>query len=503
VLAFDWSDEGRLSAASPAWAGLFLGLAVITRLDSVLMAGVLGLIYLWRYRALPWRAMLVASLVIGPFFLWLLLYFGSPVPGSLAAKRAQIVLGFPSYAHGLLRYLAGGRVELEGPELRPQPLLAVTLLAAGGTIVATGRARHPGRGVLSPSKGCAWWLWGLVGWGVLHALAYTILGVPAYHWYYAPLEPGLYLLAGLCLESGMSTLFRSRQAGATRLWRRAAVVLVAGLVVGQTGMSIRAKWEVFDPKAHTYRAVGEWLRTHTEPQARVAVMEVGLIGYYSRRPMIDLLGLIDPASRRALVRRDVLWPIAHYRPEYVVLSSRNPFYSVHLEQDAWFYEWYQPVHSQPNDEWWAAPIDVYARALPSPVRSGHGVEQGRLGQFLLLSYDLATERARPGKWIELTLYWRREGPSAPHLRVFSHVMDDQFGIYGAHDSDIYPRRWGRSEVVSTHHFVCLDPNMSGGRYYIEVGLYHPETLRRLPALDDEGAPTGAEIIVLQEIQVDG
>jgi len=493
-------DRGRLS-----WAGLLLGVAIITRPDAGLMAIVLGLMYGWHNRVLPWRAMLAALLIAGAFFLTLALYFGSPLPGSLAAKRAQMVLGFPSYAHGLLRYLGGERVGLEAPGVRPQPLLVATLLALmGGVVSAMGRDRLV--------EHCAWWIWGLIGWGVAHAVAYVVLGVPAYHWYYAPLELGLCVLMGLGLEYGMSVPGRpviqdtgaqaSRRAVARR-W--AAVVLLVGLVVWQGIVAIRAKEEVFDPKARAYRAVGEWLVRHTQVQDRVAVMEVGLIGYYSRRPMIDLLGLVDPPSRRALIHGDILWPIAHYRPEYVVLSSHNPFYNVYLEGGAWFYNWYRLAHAQPEERWQAAPINVYARVrAPQPwAVCGRTVSQGRLRGFRLLSYDLGTECARAGDWVELALYWRLEGASEPHLRVFSHVIDDRFDIYGLHDVDIYPHTWSRGEVVSTYHFLRLAPDMPSGHYYIEVGLYNPDTLKRLPVLDEEGMPTGAEIIVLQEIQVDG
>jgi hypothetical protein len=504
VLASDGSPGSRFGRARLACAGVCLGLAVITRSDTVIVAGVLGLVYLWRFRALPWPTMLAALLVIGPFFLWLTTYFGSPLPGSLAAKQAQLALGFPSYAHGLVRYLAGARVGLEDPEVQLQPLVLITLLAGGGMAVAARSGAHSEPGAHRPSGAAAWWIWALAGWGLLHAAAYTVLGVPAYHWYYAPLEPGLCLLAGLSLQRGASALSPSVERAAGVTWRWAAMVVLAALVVGQMGVNVWAKREVFDPKARTYRTVGQWLETHAGAGADVAAMEVGLVGYYSRRPMVDLLGLIDPASRRALVRQDLLWPIAHYRPEYVVLTSHNPFYSVHLEEDAWFYEWYRPVHSQAEEAWSAAPVIIHARARPRPQSTvrDQTVPQGRLGRFRLLSYDLSSEQARPGGWVEVTLRWRREGQTTPRLRIFTHIIDDQFEIPGVSDLDIFPQAWREGETISTHHFLHVAPEVVAGRYYVEVGIYQPETLRRLAALDEEGVPTGAEIIVLQDIQVD-
>ncbi len=37
-----------------------------------------------------------------------------------------------------------------------------------------------------------------------------------------------------------------------------------------------------------------WLNTHTEPEALIAAHDIGAIGYFTRRPLIDLAGLITP-----------------------------------------------------------------------------------------------------------------------------------------------------------------------------------------------------------------
>ena len=41
-----------------------------------------------------------------------------------------------------------------------------------------------------------------------------------------------------------------------------------------------------------YGVVGDWLQDHTPPHATVGTLEVGIIGYYSQRSMVDFAGLI-------------------------------------------------------------------------------------------------------------------------------------------------------------------------------------------------------------------
>jgi hypothetical protein len=41
-------------------------------------------------------------------------------------------------------------------------------------------------------------------------------------------------------------------------------------------------------------AVARWLNAHTEPNALVAVHDIGAVGYFARRPLLDLAGLVSP-----------------------------------------------------------------------------------------------------------------------------------------------------------------------------------------------------------------
>jgi hypothetical protein len=55
-------------------------------------------------------------------------------------------------------------------------------------------------------------------------------------------------------------------------------------------------------------------------------LEVGIIGYYARRPMIDFAGLIQPDIARQLggqatYEDAALWAVEHYRPNYLVLQQ--------------------------------------------------------------------------------------------------------------------------------------------------------------------------------------
>jgi len=81
-----------------------------------------------------------------------------------------------------------------------------------------------------------------------------------------------------------------------------------------------------DNRLVIYPVVGEWLRDHTSPQASVGTLEVGMIGYYSQRRMIDFAGLIQPQVSNQLTvhatyEDAALWAVERYHPDYLALHE--------------------------------------------------------------------------------------------------------------------------------------------------------------------------------------
>lgn len=81
-----------------------------------------------------------------------------------------------------------------------------------------------------------------------------------------------------------------------------------------------------DLRLPIYQSIGEWLNTNTPPDAHVGMLEVGIIGYYAQRPVIDFAGLIQPdvaaQMNPATTYEDAaLWAVRQYQPEYIVLHA--------------------------------------------------------------------------------------------------------------------------------------------------------------------------------------
>lgn len=290
------------------WTALCAALAILARPDGALVAALLVIHYLYQFRtrqadrkAFPWRAVgLFLAITLGwVVFAWA--YFGSPLPATLAAKQHQGMMAISQkFAAGLWTVLKGYR----GWNYR-----AEAVLAAFGVGFAVWRARQ----------------WGLlVSWTGLYFGAYSLLGVSRYYWYYTPLVPGVIVLVGL----GVSFLNQrwskpiSRPVMAT-FCRGLTISLVLLLLVAQA----RPLWShrrPADPRYKIYRAVGEWLQANTLPGAAAGMLEVGVIGYYAHRPVVDFAGLIQPAVAAQLQRDTTyddaaFWAVNHYRPDYLVL----------------------------------------------------------------------------------------------------------------------------------------------------------------------------------------
>jgi hypothetical protein len=70
--------------------------------------------------------------------------------------------------------------------------------------------------------------------------------------------------------------------------------LVALLLLGTAFVFTRTTSDQFDLRTSVYRNLTDQILAKSSPGESIAAVEVGVVGYYSRRPMIDIVGLTTP-----------------------------------------------------------------------------------------------------------------------------------------------------------------------------------------------------------------
>lgn len=308
-------------------AAVALAIATMVRPDAVVAAIALAMYHLIRYRSVSWKAGALYFALVGLWYAGLWLYFGSPIPVTLQAKQQQGNMNISTgFAAGFVAWV---RASLG----HPLNWLHWVLAVVGVWSVAT-HARH--------------WL-PLFLWAGLYFAAYTILGVSRYFWYYAVLIPAFVVLvaegaaAAIRLIARLSTS-RTLAIGVSGLL---LACLLAPVLLGTIGLA----WKP-DPRHGLYSEIGHWLQAHTDPDDSVGALEVGIIGYYSQRPMVGFAGLIQPDVARQLTSDDTYlssasWAIQTYKPDYVLLQKGL---AAGLSDDAWFSGTHQGVRSFTNME---------------------------------------------------------------------------------------------------------------------------------------------------------
>ncbi len=324
-------------------AAFLAALMALTRADGVLAAPVLGLHYLITRRRIPWRQIILYGLMLAPWYLYAWAFFGRPWPITLFTKQQQAtMLISDSFWQGFSKLL---RNYSQSPLYR---LHAPLVVLGAGWVVAVR----------------AWQWLPLLLWTMLYFLSYVILGVSRYFWYYGPLAPALALLASLGLAASLR--WAMGRWSRVRLYAPALLVLGVLLLLAPQARSTVYHLQNWDRRQAAYQQTGEWLAANTPPGATVGALEVGIIGYYARRPMIDFAGLIQPAVARQMTSDTTyddtaLWAVENYRPDYVVVPTG---WFVEMIRGQWFEEEYRVAAQLFQVSYPANPVRVYARRRP-------------------------------------------------------------------------------------------------------------------------------------------
>ncbi len=179
----------------------------------------------------------------------------------------------------------------------------------------------------------------LITWGILHIVAYLYMGIPvAYSWHMALIAWIICLGAGM----GLDKICRSFP----KPWGYLAISLL--LIVFLT-IGIKIAYQDRDAdascrgRAGFYQAAGLWLKNHTPENAKVAASEVGILGYYSQRQIVDRVGLVTAGVAQSRKIKDDSWDLRYYRPDYYVRFDPIDPDADFIILESWWNKAYSPL----------------------------------------------------------------------------------------------------------------------------------------------------------------
>ena len=352
-----------------------LALSLLNRSEGIVPAAVIFGHFLLVKRRVPLGPMTLYILTIAPWLAFSLLKFGSPLTNSLAAKIAQVEVGLPLFLQGAINWVR---------------------LIIGGNLFFAAFIPLFVLGMIYAIVGERQWLL-LFSWVILQTIGYIILRVPFYHWYVAHIGLGLGILASLgaaappyfwgTVYKVMDDLLVAIKEDAVALRHKLSslsdklkvlyplvVSLVSLCVILSLLAEIGAIYPYYrgqpGPANRLYRAAGEWFAENTDQDASIAYLEIGQIGYYSDRRVIDVLGLVTPGVVDHVKKGDFLWAYLRYKPDYIVYNAIFSAWIGVVRQQPWFKDSYHEV-ARLQEPGYPAPLIIYKKnvgaSLPDPL----------------------------------------------------------------------------------------------------------------------------------------
>jgi hypothetical protein len=350
-----WGMETSVFLASIVWgmlaycrgrqavAGLFCGLAALSRPEGIVLAGIMQAAHLVRTRRVAWSLLGACAAALAPWLLYAWAAGVQVIPNSVFVKAVQSTTGLWRSKPPWLVYFLGQ------PSL---PWVSYPLAALGAVRAARDYARGQPFVLL------------VFCFGAVQVAAYSTLKAPVgYFWYLAPGN----LALDMAIALGAFTMCRSI-VGFARTGKAqnaeepvvaaalAAVVFVVMLTFPAAPFTRPGPYRM----GSQYRAAGLWIERMTPAGHAVAAAEIGYIGYFSKRPIRDIHGLIHPEALEHLRRGDWGWWFTSDPPPVIVLHN-PPFKGELAEGRGWadqsmreFRDRYRRVKSFGN-------IDVYLR----------------------------------------------------------------------------------------------------------------------------------------------
>ncbi|MFO7526438.1 MAG: hypothetical protein R6W68_13385 [Ignavibacteriaceae bacterium] len=274
-------------------SSIFAGLSILARLDSVLFAGTLFLIYVSEYKKFPsLKVVFIFLITVLPWFIFSYFYFDSLLPTTIGVKLSQNQ--FDMHGTGLI-FIKGFFSVLPGR------LISAIFLMTGLIFSLVYLYRKKIKLTANPGIKI------ILIWSLLLFLIYAfILNAPYYQWYYTPFA----LSSSVLLSYTLHDLFNKDH------YRKLIFILLFLIALI---LPLKTYYEGFNPKYINYYNAASWLNENIRDNSVLGVDEIGIMGYYYRKGrIIDALGLVTPEVVPHLSKKEFIWYIEIFSPDYIV-----------------------------------------------------------------------------------------------------------------------------------------------------------------------------------------
>jgi len=309
ILAFVLLEEHHKNS----WP--LLGILVLTRPDGVLMVGLKWAKEFFSRRSYSLKGVLIVSVILAPWVIFSLYQFNQFFPDTFSQKVWQGNSGFWGSGLIYLKFL-GRRYVLNSS------LLTKGLIAIGGIGIILM--------LLERSQFLYIFLF-----GIIQQTAYMIFNVPDYHWYLALPNilihiAAFYTIGTVC--NGIKRQFSARLLsnnskffGIPLQVVEKGLLLLVPLIIGTAFFIFKKGYDdpPFDLRVLSYTRIVRSFDKLYGP-GRLAAVEVGTIGFYTDRTIVDITGLTS--SQGQFLTRDRMDYFYKDPPELLLLH--NPIWGM-------------------------------------------------------------------------------------------------------------------------------------------------------------------------------
>jgi hypothetical protein len=287
-------------------AVILAALATLTRYDGILVAAIVLFWEWYKTKTLPIRNGLLFSGILVIWLAYAAMTFGSPLPNSFLAKSGDFTgnVFLAEFADNLFILTGFFSVGAISAWAVFGGIFAFLVLI--GTWIKDSFPRL------------------VTVWCFSYLIAYTLLGLRyTFHWYYYPPLPGLILVLILSVQAVRDKALQKMNWFSAQLFTVFLLgPIIAIITLGEFRLIQQADASPgLGGRNEIYTLAANWICQHSSEQTSIAIPEIGLIGWYCDRRIIDPYGLVSPEIIPYVQKGDRLGGVISLRPDLIAITN--------------------------------------------------------------------------------------------------------------------------------------------------------------------------------------